>query len=193
MGGFDRGGGGGGGEGDGNNQKCTGEGRCGSVAGVDKRRLAWSCAEESEGEKKRGERGGVGQLFEAEVVRQRRGGSGSVPREGLERKRKRGPRAHRGTAWRRGDGRQRPGRGARRWRGQPNRGGEKGLTGGPRPQCRAAASADRRARAAQCRAVRIQIEFKNSLNRFKFAQTLTNRKGVFPTQKIRNKIWMERY
>jgi hypothetical protein len=40
-------------------------------------------------------------------------------------------------------------------RGRPNRGGERGLTGGSRPQYRVAALADRRARAAQYRAARI--------------------------------------
>jgi hypothetical protein len=39
-------------------------------------------------------------------------------------------------------------RGAVVSRGRPNRGGEKGLTDGLQPQCRAAALADRRARAA---------------------------------------------
>jgi hypothetical protein len=48
--------------GDDNGQKHAEEGRGGSVAGVDERRLTWPCAEESEGEKKRGEHGGVGQL-----------------------------------------------------------------------------------------------------------------------------------
>jgi hypothetical protein len=62
-----------GGDGDGGGQKCAMEGRGGSVAGVDERRLAWPCAEESEGEKRRGERRGVGRLFEEEVARQGRG------------------------------------------------------------------------------------------------------------------------
>jgi hypothetical protein len=66
------------------------------------------------------------------------------------------------------------------WRVWPNRGGEKGLTSGSWPQCRAAAPVDRRAQAAQCRAARIQIEFKNSSNGFKFAQALTDPKGAFP-------------
>jgi hypothetical protein len=57
------------GDGDDGGQKCTGEGRGGLVTGVDERRLAWPCAEESEGEKRRGERGGVGQLFEVEAAR----------------------------------------------------------------------------------------------------------------------------
>jgi hypothetical protein len=48
------------GGGDGGGRKCAGEGRGGSVAGVDERRLAWPCAEESKGEKKSGECGGVG-------------------------------------------------------------------------------------------------------------------------------------
>jgi hypothetical protein len=44
---------------DGSGQKRTGEGRGGSVAGVDERRFSWPCAEESEGgEKKRGARRG---------------------------------------------------------------------------------------------------------------------------------------
>jgi hypothetical protein len=47
----------------------------------------------------------------------------------------------------------------------------------------AAALADRRARAAQCRAARIQIGFKIISNKFKFAQTLTNAKGAFPCSK----------
>jgi hypothetical protein len=59
---------------------------------------------------------------------------------------------------------------------RPNRGGGRGLTGGPWPQCQAAALADRRARAAQCRAVRIQ----NISNGLKILQTLTDLKGVFP-------------
>jgi hypothetical protein len=68
---------GGGGDGDSGGQKCVGEG-CGGglVTGVDERRLAWPCAEESEVEKRRGERGGVERLFEAEVVRQGRGSGG---------------------------------------------------------------------------------------------------------------------
>jgi hypothetical protein len=43
------------------------------AAGEDKRRLAWPCTEDSEGEKRRGECGGVGWLFEAEAARQGRG------------------------------------------------------------------------------------------------------------------------
>jgi hypothetical protein len=41
------------------------------------------------------------------------------------------------------------------------------LTGGPRPQCHAAAVADRWARMAQCQAARIQTGFKNISNGFK--------------------------
>jgi hypothetical protein len=55
---------GGGANGDGSGRKCTEEGRGGSVTGVDKRRLAWPCVEESEGEKRRGERGGIRRLCE---------------------------------------------------------------------------------------------------------------------------------
>jgi hypothetical protein len=76
--------------------------------------------------------------------------------------------------------------------GRPNRGGEKGLTDGLQPQCRAAALADRQARAAHCRAAWIQTRFKNIPNGFKFAQTLADSKSVFPTLKIRNKIWLKR-
>jgi hypothetical protein len=46
----------------GDGRKHVEEGRGGSVAGVDERRLAWPCAEEREGEKKRGEHSGVAQL-----------------------------------------------------------------------------------------------------------------------------------
>jgi hypothetical protein len=77
------------GNGDGGGRKCAGEGHGGSVADVDERWLAWPCAVDSEGEKRRGKCGGVGQLFEAEVMRQG-GGSGSIPHGGQEQKRKRG-------------------------------------------------------------------------------------------------------
>jgi hypothetical protein len=43
-----------GGNGNGGGQKHAEEGRGGSVAGVDERRLAWPCAEESEGGRKEG-------------------------------------------------------------------------------------------------------------------------------------------
>jgi hypothetical protein len=42
-----------GGNDDDGSRKCVEEGHNGSVAGVDERRLAWPCAEESEGEKMR--------------------------------------------------------------------------------------------------------------------------------------------
>jgi hypothetical protein len=58
------------------------------------------------------------------------------------------------------------------------------LAGGPRPQCRVAALADKRAQAAQCRVVRIQTRFKNISNGFKILQTLTDPKSVFPCSKI---------
>jgi hypothetical protein len=64
--------------GDGGGRKCVGEGCGGWVAGVDERRLAWPCAEESEGEKRRGERSDVGWLFEAKAAKQGRGGSRGV-------------------------------------------------------------------------------------------------------------------
>jgi hypothetical protein len=80
----------GGGDDDDGGQKCVGEGRSGSIAGVDERQLAWPCAEENEGEKRRGERDDIGRLFEAEAARQGRG-SGSVPRGGRERKMNRAP------------------------------------------------------------------------------------------------------
>jgi hypothetical protein len=57
------------------------------------------------------------------------------------------------------------------------------LTGGPWPQCRAAAPADRQARVAQCRAARIQTGFKNISNGFKILQTMTDPKGVFTSSK----------
>jgi hypothetical protein len=59
----------GGKNGDGGGRKHTSEGRGGSVVGVDGRRVAWLCMEESEGGKRRGKRDGVGQLFEAEAAR----------------------------------------------------------------------------------------------------------------------------
>jgi hypothetical protein len=74
-------------------------------------------------------------------------------------------------------------RGAAMPRGRPNRGGGRGLTGGLQLQCRVVAHADRWARAAQCRAARIQTGFKNILIEFKFAQTLANSKGTFPCSK----------
>jgi hypothetical protein len=40
---------------------------------MDERRVAWPCAEESVGQKRRGKHGGIGWLFEVEVARQRRG------------------------------------------------------------------------------------------------------------------------
>jgi hypothetical protein len=43
--------------------------------------------------------------------------------------------------------------------------------------------ADRRARAAQFRAARIQTGLKNISNGFKILQTLTDPKGVFPCSK----------
>jgi hypothetical protein len=49
-----------------------------------------------------------------------------------------------------------------------------------RPQCGAAALVDRRARAAQCQAARIQIEFKNSSNGFKFCPTFDRHKKCLP-------------
>jgi hypothetical protein len=61
------------------------------------------------------------------------------------------------TRWARAKRGERGGGVADRWvaldSGRPNRGERRGLTGGPRPQCRSVALADRRARAAQCRAV----------------------------------------
>jgi hypothetical protein len=45
----------GGGDGDDGDRKCAEEGHGGSVAGVDERWLTWPSAEESEGEKRRGE------------------------------------------------------------------------------------------------------------------------------------------
>jgi hypothetical protein len=67
----------------------------GSVADVDERWLAWPCAEESEGEKRRGDRGGVGRLLEAEAARQGRGSGGVwTPRGGQKRGGERGPWAH---------------------------------------------------------------------------------------------------
>jgi hypothetical protein len=78
------------GEKNGDGQKRAGEGRGGSVAGVDERHIAWSCAEESEGEKRRGEQGGIGLLFEAEAARQRRGVRGWSPCGGREQGREAG-------------------------------------------------------------------------------------------------------
>jgi hypothetical protein len=72
-------------------------GKMAMAASVDERRVAWPCTEESEGGKRRVKHGGVGQLFEAEVVRQRRGVRGWSPHGGRER------------------GRQGRGRGADRW------------------------------------------------------------------------------
>jgi hypothetical protein len=146
---------GGGGDSDGGGRKGTGESRGGSVAGVDERRVAWPCAEESEGEKRRGEHDGVRRLFEAEAARQRRGVRGWSPRGGWERGREGGP----GVAWDSAAARHRPTAAQSRceWatrrgtsRDRLNRGGAEGLTDGPRPQCREVALADRRARAAQC-------------------------------------------
>jgi hypothetical protein len=83
-----------------------------------------------------------GRLFEAEAARQGRGSRGGHRVEGGNGE-ERGPWARRGTARRCGNGRQRPSRGARERCGVatscgwPNRGGEKGLTGGPWLQCRA--------------------------------------------------------
>jgi hypothetical protein len=174
------------GGGDSDGRKCTREGRGGSVASVDERRFAWPCAEEIGGEKRRGERGDIERLFEAEAVRQRRGGLARCRMEGGNKKGSGGLGRSVGQC---GNGRQRPSRGVRGRRGvatsccRPNRGGEKGLTGGPWTQCWVAAPADRRARVAQCRAARNQIELKNSSNRFKFAQTLTDPKGVFRCSK----------
>jgi hypothetical protein len=83
--------------GDGGGRKCVGEGCGGWVAGVDERRLAWPCAEESEGEKRRGERSDVGWLFEAKAAKQGRGGSrGWMLHGGRKRGGERGPRARRG-------------------------------------------------------------------------------------------------
>jgi hypothetical protein len=79
-------------------RKRVGEGRGGSVAGVDERRVAWPCTEESEGGKRRGKHGGVGRLFEAEAVRQRRGGPGVVATWRAGTGKREGPRARRGTA-----------------------------------------------------------------------------------------------
>jgi hypothetical protein len=79
-----------------NGQKHAGEGRSGSVAGVDERRVAWPCMEESEGGKRRGKHGGVGWLFEAETARQWRGFRGWSPHGGRERGRERGGQ---GTTW----------------------------------------------------------------------------------------------
>jgi hypothetical protein len=89
--------------GDGGSRKCAGEGRGGSVAGGDERRVTWPCMEESEGGKRRGEHDGVEQIFEAEAARQMRGGvRGLSPCVGRERGRGRGPWARCGTAQRRG-------------------------------------------------------------------------------------------
>jgi hypothetical protein len=93
-----------------------------------------------------------------------------------------------GAAWDSAAARQRqaaarPRRGVATSRDRPNKGVEKGLIGGPQPQCRVAAPDDRQTRAAQCQAAQIQIEFKNSSNRFKFAQILTDPKGAFPYSK----------
>jgi hypothetical protein len=98
----------------------------------------------------------------------------------------------RGGAATTGSGQAAARRGVATSRGRLNRGVEKGLIGGPQPQCRVAAPDDRQTRAAQCQAAQIQIEFNNSSNRFKFAQILTDPKGVFPCSKNGNKIWLER-
>jgi hypothetical protein len=94
----------------------------------------------------------------------------------------RGGHTRRGTAR---AARQRPAA-ARPWRGHVARPAEqagKGLTGGPRPQCRAAAPVDRRARAAQCQAVRIQIGFKIFQTDSNLPQTLTDPNDAFPYSK----------
>jgi hypothetical protein len=98
-------------------RKRAGVGRGGSVAGVDERRVAWPCTEESEGGKRRGEHGGVGRLFEAEAARQRRGvrGDGRRVEDETGERGKEGP----GAAGNSSGGRHRPlvgGRGQRRWR-----------------------------------------------------------------------------
>jgi hypothetical protein len=142
--------------GDGGSRKCAGEGRGGSVAGGDERRVTWPCMEESEGGKRRGEHDGVEQIFEAEAARQMRGG---------------GPRVV--AMCRAGTGKGEGALGAvwdsaatRRGTlcGRSNRGGAEGLTGGPWPQCWSAAPADRWPRAAQCarfNSVRkLKFEFK---------------------------------
>jgi hypothetical protein len=86
-------------------------GKMAMAASVDERRVAWPCTEESEGGKRRVKHGGVGQLFEAEVVRQRRGVRGWSPHGGRERGRQRGPWAWHITQ----PAKQGRGRGADRW------------------------------------------------------------------------------
>jgi hypothetical protein len=92
-----------GGDGDGGGWICIRDCHGGSVAGVDERRLAWPCAEESEGEKRRGECDGVGQLFKVEAVRQ--GGTARCCMEGGNGKGRGCPRRGAGQ---RGNGQQRP-------------------------------------------------------------------------------------
>jgi hypothetical protein len=68
------------------------------------------------------------------------------------------------------------------------------LTGGPWPQCRTTALADRRARAAQCRAAQIQTGFKTKIFQTdsKFSKLGLIQKVSSLALKIRNKIGMER-
>jgi hypothetical protein len=108
-----------------------------------------------------------------------RGSQGLASRGGENGEERGGPGATRGSSATGG----RRQRGVARPHARPNKGGGRWLTGGPRPQCRAAALADRWALAAQCRAARIPTGLKNISNKFKFAQTLADLKAVFPCSK----------
>jgi hypothetical protein len=115
-----------GGDGDCGGQKCAKD-HVGSVASVDEMRARLAVGGGERGAKQKRVRCHGRIILKLRWARQGRGG---------------GPRC--GVAWRSEWGRE---RGAMS-RGRPNRGGERGLTGGSRPQYRVAALADRRARAA---------------------------------------------
>jgi hypothetical protein len=104
------------------------------------------------GEKRKGGRGTAVGPFEAEEGEAKDGGSGVDAAWKVGMGKREGGWAWCGTARRCGNGRQWLTRGARgrcgvaTSRDLPNRGGTRRLTGGPQPQCRAAAPADRWAR-----------------------------------------------
>jgi hypothetical protein len=154
--------------------------------GVKRKKAGGSQASAPRGGENREERGGPGrgggQLGRPTSTPGRRAWAAQLPRD------RGGRRGATTQAWAADRwGRATPGPGGSDWvregaraSGAARRGA---LTNGPRPQCRAAALANRRARAAQCRAARILTGFKNISNGFKILQTLTNPKGVFPCSK----------
>jgi hypothetical protein len=158
-------------------------------------KLMWLWAEDSEGEKEKRARHDDRLLLKRRWGRQGRGGGPGCGAAWKSNGAKRGGPGFSDMDWHGTNvaapadrqGRATPGPGGSDWVWEGARASGvarcRALTDGPRPQCWVVALANRRARAAQCRATWIQTGFKNISNRFKILQTLSDPKGVFPCSK----------